>query len=130
MNKSLEDKKSKYEELAKKTTSKYRSDMKAIKGVIEVIETNSSIEEGDTFETIVFKKYLELENVKKVADYVNQLGYRIKTDSYIGERKYIGNDITEIITNRDCLVEKKLKSIVQFLQDKNYEAMSKIWREY
>lgn len=130
MNDNLINKKAKYEELAQKTTTQYRKDMKAIKGIIEVIENNGEIKEDDTFETIVFKKYLELENVKKVADYVNQLGYRIKTNSYIGERKYIGNDISEIIINKDCLVEKKLKTIVQSLQYKNYEAMSKIWREY
>lgn len=128
MNENLKDKKAQYEESAKKVTSKYRSDMKVIKGVIEAIENNSSIEEGDTLETIVFKKYLELENVQKVAKYVNELGYRIKTGSYIGERKYIGNDITDIITEKDCLVENKLKNIVRFLQDKNYECMRKMWR--
>lgn len=130
MSENLENKKAKYEELAKKTTAKYRKDMKAIKGIIEVIENNSSIKEEDTLETIIFKKYLELESVKKVADYINQLGYRIKTQSYIGEKKYISNDISEIIANRNCLVEKKLKNIVQFLQDKNYQAMPEmIWRE-
>lgn len=130
MNDNLMNKKVKYEEFARKVTSKYRKDIKVIKGIIELIENNGEIKENDTLETIVFKKYLQLENVKKVADHINSLGYRIKTNSYIGERKYIGNDITEIIINKGCLVEKKLKTIVQFLQDKNYEAMSKIWREY
>lgn len=128
MNDNLINKKQKYEKLAKDVTRKYREEMKIIKGVIEAIEKNSEIQKGDSLKTIIFKKYLELENVKKVADYINSLGYRIETGSYIGERKYKGDDITEIITEKDCLVEKKLKNIVKFLQDKNYGAMYKMWR--
>ena len=101
--------------------------MKIIKGVLEVLESNSAIEKSDSLETIIFKKYLELENVQKVAKYINELGYRIKTGSWIGERKYTSNDITKILVDRDCMVERKLKYIVQFLQDKNYEHMRKIW---
>jgi hypothetical protein len=124
MNENLEKKKVRYEELAKKITSKYRSDMKAIKGLIEVIENNSNIEDGDTFETIIFKKYLELENVKKVADYINSLGYRVKTESYIGERKYTSNDISEIIAG-GAEIETKIKNAVQELHSQNSIAMMK-----
>lgn len=124
MNENLEKKKARYEDLAKQITSKYRIDMKAIKGLIEVIEKNSSIEDTDTFEIIVFKKYLELENVKKVADYINSLGYRVKTESYIGERKYTSNDISEIIANSSS-VETKLKNAVQELHSQNSIAMMK-----
>ncbi|WP_333861927.1 hypothetical protein [Clostridium sp.] len=127
MNENLISKKLQYEELAKKVTTKYRSEMKIIKGVLEVLESNSAIEKSDSLETIIFKKYLELENVQKVAKYINELGYRIKTGSWIGERKYTSNDITKILVDRDCMVERKLKYIVQFLQDKNYEHMRKIW---
>lgn len=124
MNENLINKKSKYEELARKVTSKYRKDMKAIKGIIELIENNGEVKENDTLETIVFKKYLELENVKKVADHINSLGYRIKTQSYIGERKYTSNDISEIIIS-DVDIEKKLKDTVKELHSQNSIAMVK-----
>lgn len=124
MNDNLINKKVKYEELAKKTTTKYRKDMKDIKEIIEVIENNGEIKEDDTFETIIFKKYLELENVKKVADYINSLGYRVETKSYIGERKYTSIDISKII-GHDPPVEKKLKNVVQELHCKNSIVMMK-----
>lgn len=124
MNESIKNKKTKYEELAKKITSKYRAEMKRIKGIIKVIEDNSSICESDTLETIIFKKYLEMENVQKVAEYINELGYRIKTQSYIGQRKYIGNDISEIILS-DVKVEAKLKETVKELYSRNSIAMVK-----
>ncbi|MBN3375836.1 hypothetical protein [Clostridium botulinum] len=124
MNDNLINKKAKYDELVKKTTIKYRKDMEDIKEIIEVIENNGEIKEDDTFETIIFKKYLELENVKKVADYINSLGYRVETQSYIGERKYTSIDISKIIAH-DAPVEKKLKSVVQELHCKNSIAMMK-----
>ncbi|RXM73639.1 hypothetical protein DP144_13895 [Clostridium tetani] len=124
MNDNLINKKAKYEELAKKITSKYRKDMKDIKGIIELIENNGEVNENDTLETIVFKKYLELENVKNVADYINSLGYRIKTQSYIGQRKYTSNDISEIIIS-DVDIEKKLKDTVKELHSQHSIAMAK-----
>ena len=92
----------------------------------EAIQNNSEIKDTDSFETIIFKKYLELENVQSVAKYINDLGKRVKTDSYVGERKYIGTDITEILI-KDVDVEPKLKNVVQNLQDKNYREMLKHW---
>lgn len=124
MNDNLTNKKEHYEELARKVMSKYRKDMKAIKGIIELIETNGEVKENDTLETIIFKKYLELENVKRVADYINSLGYRIKTNSYIGQRKYTSNDISEIIIS-DVDVEKKLKDTVKDLHSQHSIAMVK-----
>lgn len=127
MNDNLENKKAMYEELAKKATKKYKNEMKVIKDVIKAIENNSCIEKDDSLETIVFKKYLELENVQRVAKAINDLGYRIKTESWVGERKYTSNDITAILTDEKCPVEKKLRDTVQYLQYKNYAVMSKIW---
>lgn len=124
MNDNLINKKAKYEELAKKITNKYRKDMKDIKGIIELIENNGEVNENDTLETIVFKKYLELENVKNVADCINSLGYRLKTQSYIGQRKYTSNDISEIIIS-DVDIEKKLKDTVKELHSQHSIAMAK-----
>jgi hypothetical protein len=125
-NENLQNKKIKYEELKEKITKKYNDEMKRMKKIIEAIEENSVINEDDPLETIIFKKYLEVENVQKVAKYINDLGYRIKTESYIGERKYIGGDITDILMS-DVNVEKKLKQVVKELQEKNYSDMLKIW---
>lgn len=124
MNENLKNKKARYEELSKKITSKYRSEMKSIKRIIEVIEDNGSINEGDTLETIIFKKYLELENVQKVANYINDLGYRVKTNSYIGERKYTSSDISDIIAS-DVNIEAKLKTTVKDLHCENSIAMTR-----
>ncbi len=91
-----------------------------------ILENKSQIKEDDNFETIVFKKYLELESVRAVANYINELGYRVKTDSYIGERKYIGTDITKIILS-DIDIDQELKEVVKLIQELNYEHMSKKW---
>lgn len=126
MNKNLVDKKEKYKKLQKRVTQKYNDEMKRLKKILKVIDENSEIEKNDNLETIIFKKYLELENVTSVARYINDLGYRIKTDSYIGERKYKGTDITEILI-KDVGVNKELKEVVQYLQNKNYSEMVKHW---
>lgn len=125
MNENLKNKITKYEKLKEKRIKKYNEEMSIIKKIINVLEKFSKINEMDTFETIVFKKYLELENVSKVAKYVNELGYRIKTNSYIGERKYNGTDITEILIKDNVKVEDELKEVVKYLQDKNYNNMLK-----
>lgn len=122
----MENKKVQYENLKNKITIKYNSEIIRIDKIIRAIEENKEIKEEDSFETIVFKKYLEVENVTKVAKYINDLGYRIKTDSYVGERKYIGKDITKILIS-DVNVEKNLKEVVQDLQYNNFEECSKIW---
>ena len=65
------------------------------------------ITEDDTLEEIVYKKYLELESVTIVSKYINELGYRINN------RKYIPNDITQIITDKKLVIKNDdLKQIV------------------
>lgn len=49
-------------------------------------------------EDIVMQKYIELQKGLKVADYLNNEGYRIRSNGKLGERKYNSNDVTEIIT--------------------------------
>jgi hypothetical protein len=46
---------------------------------------------------LIFLKYIELENVKNVADYLNINNYRKNTLS--GSRKYISTDITMVLEN-------------------------------
>ncbi|NEZ49313.1 hypothetical protein FDB54_06720 [Clostridium botulinum] len=122
INENLKNKMVKYEELKNKITTKYKESIQNIDKIMKVIENNQCVNDRDSFETIVFKKYLELESVKKVADYINELGYRIKTHSYIGERKYTSNDISAIIAS-DVKVETKLKDTVKDLFSQHSIAM-------
>ncbi|MFR3369373.1 MAG: hypothetical protein ACLTRP_03050 [Clostridioides difficile] len=126
MNEILKNKINRYRKLEEKIIKKHNEKIKKIKKVINILENKSQIKEDDNFETIVFKKYLELESVRAVANYINELGYRVKTDSYIGERKYIGTDITKIILS-DIDIDQELKEVVKLIQELNYEHMSKKW---
>lgn len=126
MNEILKNKINGYRKLEEKIIKKHNEKIQKIEKTINILENKSQIKEDDNFETIVFKKYLELESVRAVANYINELGYRVKTDSYIGERKYIGTDITKIILS-DIDIDKELKEVVKLIQELNYEHMSKKW---
>ena len=115
-----------YRKLEEMIIKKHNEKIQKIEKIINILENKSQIKEDDNFETIVFKKYLELESVRAVANYINELGYRVKTNSYIGERKYIGTDITKIILS-DLDIDKELKEVVKLIQELNYEHMSKKW---
>ena len=115
-----------YRKLEEKIIKKHNEKIQKIEKIINILENKSQIKEDDNFETIVFKKYLELESVRAVANYINELGYRVKTNSYIGEKKYIGTDITKIILS-DLDIDKNLKEVVKLIQELNYEHMSKKW---
>ena len=118
----LNNKKVKYEELKQSIYEKYIKETKRVDKIIKVISENIEIKDNDSFETIIFKKYLEVENVTKVAQYINDLGYRVKTNSYVGERKYIGTDITKILIS-DVNIDNDLKEVVRDMQDRNYQEM-------
>lgn len=92
-------------------------------GVLE----KSIVYEGDSVETIAFKLYMQLDNVSKVSKKINELGFRISTNSHLGERKYTSNDITAIITNKEAIVDTDLKEVVQDIQRMNYGKVSKRW---
>lgn len=126
MNEILRNKINGYRKLEEKIIKKHNEKIQKIEKIINILENKSQIKEDDNFETIVFKKYLELESVRAVANYINELGYRVKTNSYVGERKYIGTDITKIILS-DIEIDKELKEVVKIIQELNYEHMSKKW---
>ena len=117
----------KYTNLKNKLMKKYKEKMSILNMIIDTIEKYSEIKKDDSFENIVFKKYLQLENVKSVAKYLNDEGYRIKTYSYKGERKYIGTDVTRIILNKYAKVDDQLKDVVRLIQKRNYESTLKKW---
>lgn len=126
INSNLQKKIEKYKLLQQKLTNKYNEKMRIINKILNAINSKSGLKECDDFETIVFKKYLEVENVSHVAKYVNDLGYRVKTNTNIGERKYNGTDITEILIS-DVNIDEELKEVVKYLQDKNHKAILRIW---
>ena len=126
MNEILRNKINGYRKLEEKIIKKHNEKIQKIEKIINILENKSQIKEDDNFETIVFKKYLELESVRAVANYTNELGYRVKTNSYIGERKYIGTDITKIILS-DIEIDKELKEVAKLVQELNYEHMLKKW---
>ena len=126
MNEILRNKINGYRKLEEKIIKKHNEKIQKIEKIINILENKSQIKEDDNFETIVFKKYFELESVRAVANYINELGYRVKTNSYIGERKYIGTDITKIILS-DIEIDKELKEVAKLVQELNYEHMLKKW---
>ena len=118
----------KYTNLKNKLMKKYKEEMSILNMIIDTIEKYSEIKDNDSFETIVFKKYLEFENVSDVAKFLNDKGYRVKTKSYIGQRKYIGTDITEIlISEKSKLVDKQLKETVYYIHSRNCREVNKYW---
>ena len=117
----------KYIDIREKYISKHKRKMEEIEKILDTIDKYSEIKKDDSFENIVFKKYLQLENVKSVAKYLNDEGYRIKTYSYKGERKYIGTDVTRIILNKYAKVDDQLKDVVRLIQKRNYESTLKKW---
>lgn len=97
-----------------------KNQIKEIEATIKFIEKNK-VMEGDSLETIVFKKYLELESTKKVTEHINSLGYTKATSNKQGvsDRKYITTDISKILKDKKCNVDKKLKTFVMRLFNKN-----------
>lgn len=64
------------------------------------------IRKNDTLETKIVKAYIQLQNVNKVAEFINDLGYRIKTDSRIGSRKYRSNDISNVLNEKVLMLKR------------------------
>lgn len=97
-----------------------KKQIKEIGKTIRFIQKNG-VMEGDSLETIIFKKYLELENTKKVTDYINELGYRKDTSNKQGipKRKYITTDISNVLKDKNVEVDKKIKAYVVKLFNKN-----------
>lgn len=112
-----------------RVTEQYSDYMNNINKVLKVMEESIPVSDEDSLETVIFKKYLELENVTKVAKEVNEMGYRVKTDTYVGHRKFCASEITEIIEGEALGVEDNLKEAVKWIQERNMNKMrrSNIW---
>lgn len=69
-----------------------------------------------TSEEKVKSKYIELQGAAKVAEYMNNEGYRIKSTGKLGERKYNSNDVTDIINAPVCDTDEgKLNQLAKVL---------------
>ncbi|WP_297429288.1 hypothetical protein [Clostridium sp.] len=124
MSRELLEKKAKYRTIAAKFSQK-------IDRFVNILDT-CTIATDDSLETIIFKKYLELGDLVKVTAYINNQGYRIKTGSYKGERKFISNDIADIIDKPGDNVDiglvsaiKEMKSIDRMLVKMNAKGLLK-----
>lgn len=79
----------------------------------------NQIKDDDTVEVKIFKKYIELENVRDVTEYINNSGYRLKASKNnqgIENRKYKTNDITAILKNKKSTVPSELKNFIPKLK--------------
>lgn len=109
MSEALTNKKAKYRTIIGCFTNKLNQ-------FISVLD-KCTVHSYDSLHTIIFKKYLELSDMVKVATYINDQGYRIKTTSYIGERKYTSNDIAAIIKKPDASVGMELVNAIKEMKD-------------
>ncbi|MBW9159471.1 hypothetical protein [Clostridium tagluense] len=107
----LENRKKKYQLIKNKIELEYTKKITELDRLLKVIE-NMDVSKDDNFETIIFKKYVEFESVNEVANCINDLGYKVKTNSNIGCRKYISKDISNILTKENIEVEAELKETV------------------
>lgn len=79
------------------------------------------VKKSDSLNVVVFKMYLQLNNVSKVADIVNKLCFRVSTNSRKGCRKFGSNDITEILKNGCTELDEELVAIAQHIHECNYK---------
>lgn len=77
------------------------------------------IPEGSSLDTIIYKKYLEIESVKNVAKWLNDQGYRIESPATGEKIKYHENDVSARIKDKKADVREDLKGVVQKLFLKN-----------
>ncbi|OPJ63700.1 hypothetical protein [Clostridium chromiireducens] len=124
MSRELLKKKARYRNIASRFSQK-------IDRFVNVLD-KCTIAPNDSLETVVFKKYLELGDLVKVTAYINDRGYRIRTSSYKGERKFITNDISDILDKQQYHVEhelvsaiKEMKSIDRMLVKMNVKSLLK-----
>lgn len=94
---------------------------------IEILKT-CNLNDRDTLETKIFKLYLVLNSTTDVADYLNNLGLRIKTKSNKGFRKFLPIDITDVIRYQSMNVsDLDLREAVIKLQRNNSKGIGKKW---
>lgn len=103
-------------EMADKQIEKW----KKIKGVI--IRANQ-LSENDDCAVLIYKLYLQNTSVAKVAEILNEQGYR--TPSATGTRKISSNDISEVIRSAE-IDDKELQELVRSIHSNATNFINKI----
>lgn len=86
---------------------------KALKRFNDIVKSTTE----DSFNKLMFKKYLQLKGSIKLANYLNCNGYRVKTESHIGERKYTTVDIYNFMLNEENQmgIDSRIIEVVTYL---------------
>lgn len=77
------------------------------------------IKEDDSIDTIIYKKYLEYENVSNVSKWLNEKGYTKMNEDNTKVVKYNPGDVSKSIKDKTVDVEERLKEIVKKLFNKH-----------
>ena len=77
----------------------------------------------DDVNELVYIKYIQLESVTEVAREINKAGYRIKTN--YSERKYISNDISEILCTKNAINDGEINLLAKELFKMHKKAIAK-----
>ncbi|MHC1749459.1 MAG: hypothetical protein AB9856_14400 [Cellulosilyticaceae bacterium] len=80
-----------------------------------------------SLDTVIYKKYLELENVAEVAKWLNKSGYSLISKSTGASIKYISNNVTERLEDKKADVDEELKQCVQKIFKNHKKYASKRW---
>lgn len=83
---------------------------------------NELEQEPSTFEDIIFKKYVELESLPKVLNYLN-----INDMKKPEGTKYTTNDLSRIIQSCPSTVHPVILRTAQNIFSKNKKAVMKVW---
>ena len=94
---------------------------KKIKGVI--IRANQ-LSENDDPAVLIYKLYLKNTSVVKVAEILNENGYR--TPSVTGTRKISSNDVSEVIRNTE-IEDKELQELVRSIHSNATNFINKLY---
>lgn len=97
---------------------------KKIKGVI--IRANQ-LSENDDCAVLIYKLYLQNTSVAKVAEILNEQGYR--TPSATGTRKISSNDISEVIRSAE-IDDKELQELVRSIHSNATNFINKFITNY
>lgn len=82
-----------------------------VKDIEAIDKSKLEVKENDKAEVIIIKKYIELQSKKAVTQYINDSGYRIKTKSTKGERKYVEDDIRAVLQGSKIIGDKQVFEI-------------------
>ena len=96
----------------------HTSNLIKLNSLVEFIPNMKESDYDDIVEYKILCSYILIGSIAKVTEYINELGYRIKSNGSTGERKYTTNDISNIIHEEylgDNIKVKELYSMARVL---------------